>query len=133
MLPALLQSPLFVADALLDAAAQQLAAELAVAQQDAASVRLVHSQLASFRREMEKEGQLQRDEVARQVAGSARKAAGIVDQLLQVLLAGCRLPGSLPCGRLACWLVAAAAVGWLVVPGRTFKNCAQHEPYVLCY
>jgi hypothetical protein len=84
MLPALLQSPLFVADALLDAAAQQLAAELAVAQQDAASVRLVHSQLASFRREMEKEGQLQRDEVARQVAGSARKAAGIVDQLLQL-------------------------------------------------
>lgn len=73
-----------MADALLDAAAQQLAAELAVARQDEASVRLVRSQLAAFRREMEKEGQLQRDEVARQVAGSARKAAAIVDQLLQV-------------------------------------------------
>lgn len=54
-----LESPLFVADALLSAAEQQLAAELAVARQDAASVALVRSQMAAFRREMEKEGQLQ--------------------------------------------------------------------------
>lgn len=48
-----------MADALLGAAAQQLEQELAVAQQDAASVSIVRSQLAAFRREMEKEGQLQ--------------------------------------------------------------------------
>lgn len=53
------QSPLFVADALLSAAEAQLGGELEVARQDAASVRLVRSQLAAFRREMEKEGQLQ--------------------------------------------------------------------------
>ena len=57
--PSLLQSPLFVAAALLSAAQQQLAQELQVARQDAASVRLVRSQLAAFRREMEKEGQIQ--------------------------------------------------------------------------
>lgn len=54
-----LQSPLFVADALLGAAETQLGQELGVARADAASVRLVRSQLAAFRREMEKEGQLQ--------------------------------------------------------------------------
>ncbi len=54
-----LQSPLFVADALLSAAETQLGQELAVARADAESVRLVRSQLAAFRRDMEKEGQLQ--------------------------------------------------------------------------
>ena len=54
-----LQSPLFVADALLAAAESQLSQELAVARQDEESVRLVRSQLAAFRRDMEKEGQLQ--------------------------------------------------------------------------
>jgi hypothetical protein len=73
-----------VADALLGAAQQQLDQELAVAQQDAASVALVRGQLAAFRREMEKEGQLQRDEVLRQVAGTSKRAAAIVDQMLQV-------------------------------------------------
>lgn len=53
------QSPLFVADALLSAAETQLSQELAVARADADSVRLVRSQLAAFRRDMEKEGQLQ--------------------------------------------------------------------------
>ncbi|KAI3436182.1 hypothetical protein D9Q98_002237 [Chlorella vulgaris] len=79
-----LESPLFVADALLGAAQQQLDQELAVAQQDAASVALVRGQLAAFRREMEKEGQLQRDEVLRQVAGTSKRAAAIVDQMLQL-------------------------------------------------
>lgn len=54
-----MQSPLFVTDALLSAAGQQLSQELAVARQDATTVSLVRSQLAAFRREMEKEGQLQ--------------------------------------------------------------------------
>lgn len=54
-----MQSPLFVADALLGAAEAQLGQELEVARADAASVRLVRSQLAAFRRDMEKEGQLQ--------------------------------------------------------------------------
>lgn len=53
------QSPLFVADALLGAAEAQLGQELEVARADAASVRLVRSQLAAFRRDMQKEGQMQ--------------------------------------------------------------------------
>lgn len=48
-----------MADALLSAAEQQLSQELAVARQDASTVSLVRSQLAAFRREMEKEGKLQ--------------------------------------------------------------------------
>ncbi|KAL4458908.1 hypothetical protein ABPG75_013773 [Micractinium tetrahymenae] len=79
-----LESPLFVADALLSAAEQQLSQELAVARQDAATVSLVRSQLAAFRREMEKEGQLQREEVARQVAATTKKAAAVVDSMLQL-------------------------------------------------
>lgn len=48
-----------MADALLSAAEAQLSQELGVARQDEQSVRLVRSQLAGFRREMEKEGKVQ--------------------------------------------------------------------------
>ncbi|PRW59965.1 putative transmembrane GTPase FZO- chloroplastic isoform A [Chlorella sorokiniana] len=79
-----LESPLFVADALLSAAETQLGQELAVARADAESVRLVRSQLAAFRRDMEKEGQLQRDELQKQVAATAKKASAVVDKMLQL-------------------------------------------------
>lgn len=79
-----LESPLFVADALLGAAEQQLSQELSVAKQDAATVALVRNQLAAFRREMEKEGQMQRDEVVRQVSATSKKASAVVDSMLQL-------------------------------------------------
>ena len=43
--------------------------------QDYESVRLVRSQLARFRGDMEKEGALQREEVTKLVAGGSRRAA----------------------------------------------------------
>lgn len=79
-----LRTPLFVAEALLAAARTQLEAEAVVARADAASVGLVRSQMAQFRAEMAKEGLLQRQEVARQLAEVARRACDVVDATLQL-------------------------------------------------
>lgn len=77
-----LQTPLFVAEALVSAASSVLTSELEVVQSDADSVRLVRSQLESFKLEMRKEGALQRDEVAKQLAGLVRKASSVIDVTL---------------------------------------------------
>jgi small GTP-binding protein len=79
-----LQTPLFVADALLEASRQALVAELEIAKQDAATVALVKTQLEDFRREMEKEGDVQRKEAGRVILDSAKKAAAVVDSTLQL-------------------------------------------------
>jgi len=79
-----LQTPLFVADALLEASRQALVAELEIAKQDAATVALVKTQLQDFRREMEKEGDVQRKEAGRLILDSAQKAAAVVDSTLQL-------------------------------------------------
>lgn len=77
-----LRTPLFVAEALLEAARAALEAEAEVARADAASVGLVRSQLASFKAGMQKEGQVQRDEVFRQLSSISKRAASVVDATL---------------------------------------------------
>ncbi|KAK9834814.1 hypothetical protein WJX81_000733 [Elliptochloris bilobata] len=79
-----LQTPLFVADALLDAAARQLAAELATAEQEAAAVRLVREQLATFRSEMARDGAAQGAQARRLITRAAQRAARLVDSTLQL-------------------------------------------------
>lgn len=79
-----LQTPLFVADALLEASRQALVAELEIAKRDAATVALVKTQLEDFRREMEKEGDVLRKEAKRIILDSAKKAAAVVDSTLQL-------------------------------------------------
>ncbi|CAL8469427.1 g8968 [Coccomyxa elongata] len=79
-----LQTPLFVADALLEAARQQLSSELSTAQQEAEAVASVHAQLAAFRREMEADGTAQRAECRRLVATAVRRAKELVDNVLQL-------------------------------------------------
>ena len=78
-----LQTPLFVAEALCEQAAACVDEELAAAREDVASLALVRSQLATFRREMGREGQLQREEVGRLVKAAAKRAGGVVDSVLK--------------------------------------------------
>ena len=77
-----LRTPLFVAEALLEAARVSLEAEAEVARADAASVGLVRSQIATFKYGMEKEGQIQRDEVSKQLSSISKRAASVVDATL---------------------------------------------------
>lgn len=79
-----LQTPLSVADALLDAAGRQLDQEAEVAAADAASVGLVRKQLAAFQAEMQREGLVQCAEVERKVAGMTKQAAAAIDATLQL-------------------------------------------------
>ena len=79
-----LQTPLFIADALLGAAKQVLANELEVAQQDSSTIALVKCQLADYRREMEREGMVQRQEVDAIVGSSVKRVASVVDSTLQL-------------------------------------------------
>ena len=77
-----LKTPLFVAEALLEAAVSALEAEAEVARADAFSIGLVRSQLTSFKVSMGKEGQLQRDEVSKKLSGIAKRAAAVIDATL---------------------------------------------------
>ncbi|EIE21598.1 hypothetical protein COCSUDRAFT_30102 [Coccomyxa subellipsoidea C-169] len=79
-----LQTPLFVADALLEAARQQLSSELSTAEQEAEAVASVQGQLRAFRREMEADGTAQRAECRRLVATAVRRARELVDDVLQL-------------------------------------------------
>lgn len=79
-----LNTPLFVANALLDAANKRLESELEVARADLDSLSLVREQLVAFRSEMEKEGKIQREEVARQVTSFARQSGRIIDKILKL-------------------------------------------------
>jgi len=77
-----LKTPLFVAEALLEAAVSALEAEAEVARADASSIGLVQSQLNTFKIAMGKEGQLQRDEVSKKLSSVANRAAAVIDATL---------------------------------------------------
>ena len=77
-----LQTPLFVAEALLQAAAKALENEAQVARKDAGSVRMVRSQIQAFKANMDKEGKVQREEVGKKLGLVAQRAAVVVDGFL---------------------------------------------------
>lgn len=79
-----LQTPLFVAEALMDAAQKQLQSELDVLRQDAESIKLVQSQLNTFRDDMTKEAKLQRAEISQQVSRMMDMIGGVIDQVMQL-------------------------------------------------
>eukprot|EP00889_Picochlorum_renovo_P008177 jgi/Picre1/35207/NNA_002669.t1 len=77
-------TPLFVAEALMDAAQKQLQSELDVLRQDAESIQLVQSQLNTFRDDMTKEAKLQRAEISQQVSRMMDMIGGVIDQVMQL-------------------------------------------------
>ncbi|KAK9804945.1 hypothetical protein WJX73_001658 [Symbiochloris irregularis] len=79
-----LETPLFVSEALMQAARELLAGELNVAQQEAKAARSVKAQLAAFKEDMGKDGSAQRAECRRLINGAVRRAQDLVDQLLQL-------------------------------------------------
>ena len=79
-----LQTPLFVAEALMDAAQKQLQSELDVVRQDAESIQLVQSQLNAFKDEMNKEAKLQRTEISQQISRMMDMIGGVIDQVMQL-------------------------------------------------
>ncbi|KAK9811735.1 hypothetical protein WJX72_009255 [[Myrmecia] bisecta] len=79
-----LQTPLFVADALLEASGRQLANELEVAAEEAEAVKLVQSQLAGFRAEMAKDGAAQQAECRKLISAAVKRAQKLVDNTLQL-------------------------------------------------
>eukprot|EP00890_Picochlorum_soloecismus_P001079 jgi/Picsp_1/1972/NSC_05438-R1_protein len=79
-----LQTPLFVAAALIDASRAQVEAELDVLQKDAESISLVTSQMQSFKEEMQKEGKIQKSEVKNQVDRMFGMIGSIIDGVMQL-------------------------------------------------
>ena len=79
-----LSTPLFVANALLEAAESHLVAEKEIAIADLKSISLVRQQLVDYRSEMNKEGRLQREEVVRQVADIANRVGNMIDRILNL-------------------------------------------------
>lgn len=79
-----LQTPLFVAEALIDASRAQIEAELDVLQKDAKSISLVTSQMQSFKEEMQKEGKIQKSEVKKQVDRMFGMIGSIIDSVMQL-------------------------------------------------
>ena len=79
-----LQTPLFVAEALMGAAMKQLEVELAVLRRDEESIKLVQVQMKSFRDEMDKEAKVQKAEIIQQTDRMVDMVAGVIDQVLQL-------------------------------------------------
>jgi small GTP-binding protein len=79
-----LQTPLFVADALLNASRSQLENELSVLRQDEESLRMVSSQLDAFRDEMNKEAKVQKAEIIQQTNRMVELIGSVVDQVLAI-------------------------------------------------
>jgi hypothetical protein len=79
-----LQTPLFVADALVAAAGRQLAAELAAAEAEIAALAAVRAQLQRFKDDMRKDGAAQRGAVKDLVAAAVGRADKFVDGTLQL-------------------------------------------------
>ena len=77
-----LQTPLFVADALIGAARTQIEAELSVLRRDEESVRMVARQLQAFRGEMSKEAKVQKAEIVQQTDRMVDMISNVVDQVL---------------------------------------------------
>ncbi|KAG2422345.1 hypothetical protein HXX76_016105 [Chlamydomonas incerta] len=79
-----LQTPLFVADALLGAAGRQLEADLAAARAELEGVQLVGRQLGRFRAEMEKDAAAQRAALQPVLAEVLGRAEKFVDTTVQL-------------------------------------------------
>ncbi|GMH39991.1 hypothetical protein BSKO_07895 [Bryopsis sp. KO-2023] len=79
-----LQTPLFVADALMDACGRQLENELASAEKDLAAVRAVRRQLEKFRVEMVKDSVVQRRTVRDLLDKVVSRIESFVDDTLQL-------------------------------------------------
>ena len=79
-----LQTPLFVADALINASKTQLETELSVLRRDEESVRMISSQLDAFRDEMSKEAKVQKAEIIQQTDRMVDMISNVVDQVLTV-------------------------------------------------
>ena len=79
-----LQTPLFVAEALIDASRAQLEAERDVLQKDAESISLITSQMQTFKDEMRKEGKIQKSEVKNQVDRMFGMIGSIIDSVMQL-------------------------------------------------
>ncbi|EFJ53019.1 hypothetical protein VOLCADRAFT_120148 [Volvox carteri f. nagariensis] len=79
-----LQTPLFVADALLGAAGRQLAVDLAAARAELEGLQLVSKQLTKFRSEMEKDATAQRAALQQVLSGVLSRAERFVDQTVQL-------------------------------------------------
>lgn len=78
-----LQTPLFVAEALLDASRSQLESELKVLKEDARSISMIDAQMKSFRNEMLKEGTMQKTEVQQQANRMVSMISSVIDQVMQ--------------------------------------------------
>ncbi|KAG2490542.1 hypothetical protein HYH03_010936 [Edaphochlamys debaryana] len=79
-----LQTPLFVADALLGAAGRQLAADLAAARAELEGVQLVGRQLGRFRAEMDKDAAAQRAALQQPLTEVLGRAELFVDNTIQL-------------------------------------------------
>eukprot|EP00892_Ulva_mutabilis_P005497 jgi/Ulvmu1/3319/UM155_0002.1 len=79
-----LQTPLFVADALLQAAEQQLELEHTACKQEVAAVKAVESQLNKFEAEMEADGAAQRGRIRELLTTEQQRAEAAVASSLQL-------------------------------------------------
>jgi small GTP-binding protein len=79
-----LQTPLFVAEALMDASKTQLESELAVLKRDEESVKMVSKQLKMFRDEMSKEAKVQKAEIIQQSDRMTDMISGVIDDVMQI-------------------------------------------------
>jgi len=77
-----LQTPLFVADALIGAAGQRLQAELSAAKADLAAVRMVSQQLSRFRADMEKDASAQRQMLLKVLSTATSRTDAFIDRTL---------------------------------------------------
>lgn len=79
-----LQTPLYVAEALLDASRRQLKNERFAAEKDVAAAKAVTIQLGQFETEMRKDGQVQQQSVRKLLDNVAGRAETFVDETLLV-------------------------------------------------
>jgi len=79
-----LQTPLYVADALVGASARKLQAELEAARAELEAVRLVERQLKQFQAEMEKDAGAQRDALLKLLAETTSRVDKFVDRTIQI-------------------------------------------------
>ncbi|KAF5829049.1 hypothetical protein DUNSADRAFT_16642 [Dunaliella salina] len=77
-----LQTPLFVADALIGAAGQRLQAELSAVKAELAAVRMVSQQLARFRVDMEKDALAQRQLLQKVLSTATSRTDAFIDRTL---------------------------------------------------
>ena len=79
-----LQTPLFVAEALMEACTSQIESELAVLKRDEESVKMVGKQLKQFRDDMSKEAKVQKAEIIQQSDRMVDMISGVIDEVMQV-------------------------------------------------